>query len=49
MAYNKTEWQNGDVITAEKLNNMENGIEETFSSEKLIKIGIEITYGAENK
>lgn len=26
MAYNKTTWQNGDTITAEKLNNMENGI-----------------------
>lgn len=27
MAYNKTTWQTGDTITAEKLNNMENGIE----------------------
>lgn len=27
MAYNKTTWQNGDTITAEKLNNMENGID----------------------
>lgn len=26
MAYQKTTWKNGDVITAEKLNNMENGI-----------------------
>ena len=26
MAYVKTVWQTGDVITAEKLNNMENGI-----------------------
>ena len=26
MSYTKTTWQNGDIITAEKLNNMENGI-----------------------
>lgn len=24
--YTKTEWKNGDVITADKLNNMEDGI-----------------------
>lgn len=27
MAYSKTTWANGDVITAAKLNNMENGID----------------------
>lgn len=27
MAYVKNEWANGDVITADKLNNIENGIE----------------------
>lgn len=26
MAYNKTTWANGDVITADKLNNIEDGI-----------------------
>lgn len=26
MAYNKTEWVNGDIITAEKLNKIEQGI-----------------------
>ena len=26
MSYTKTTWQNGDIITAEKLNNIENGI-----------------------
>lgn len=26
MSYNKTTWTDGDVITAEKLNNIENGI-----------------------
>lgn len=28
MSYTPTEWQTGDTITAEKLNNMENGIAE---------------------
>lgn len=28
MSYEKTTWQNGDTITAEKLNNIEEGIEE---------------------
>lgn len=28
MSYIKTEWDNGDIITAEKLNNVESGIEE---------------------
>lgn len=27
MGYVKTEWETGDIITAEKLNNMEDGIE----------------------
>ena len=26
MSYNKTTWSNGDIITAEKMNNIENGI-----------------------
>ena len=26
MSYNKTTWQTGDIVTAEKLNNIENGI-----------------------
>ena len=26
MTYNKTNWQNGDIITADKLNNLENGV-----------------------
>ena len=28
MAYTPTEWETGDIITAEKLNNMEGGIDE---------------------
>ena len=28
MVYNKTSWKSGDVITADKLNNIENGISE---------------------
>lgn len=31
MSYNKTTWQTGDVITAEKLNNIEEGIENNRS------------------
>lgn len=27
MAYNKTNWQAGDIVTAEKLNNIEGGVE----------------------
>lgn len=27
MSYEKTNWQKGDVITAEKLNNIENALE----------------------
>lgn len=32
MAYTPTEWKSGDVITAEKLNNMEEGINSNFES-----------------
>ena len=32
MSYEKTTWQNGDVITAEKLNNLENGVENAGNS-----------------
>lgn len=49
MSYNKTTWSDGDVITAEKLNNLENGVEEASSGEKLMKIDIEITNGAETQ
>lgn len=31
MSYQKTAWQNGDVITAEKLNNIEEGIKNSGS------------------
>lgn len=30
MAYEKTTWQTGDIITAEKMNNIENGIVNNF-------------------
>ena len=30
MAYEKTEWKNGDVITSEKLNKIEEGIENGY-------------------
>lgn len=33
MAYERTNWQNGDVISSEKLNKMEAGIENACSFE----------------
>ena len=33
MAYQKTTWQNGDIITAQKLNNIQNGIENVAGSD----------------
>lgn len=33
MTYNKTTWVNGDIITAEKLNNIENGIENSLQKD----------------
>ena len=35
MAYTEQNWQTGDVITAEKLNNMENGIGDSVSAEEV--------------
>ena len=31
MSYTKTEWACGDTITADKMNNIENGIEEALA------------------
>lgn len=36
MAYEPTTWQTGDVVTAEKLNKLENGVVGSSSSENLI-------------
>ena len=33
MTYTKTVWQDGDVITAQKMNNIENGIENVAGNE----------------
>lgn len=41
MAYIPTEWFNGDTITAEKLNNIENGIEKINNSIDSTKLGTE--------
>lgn len=35
MSYTKTNWNNGDVITAEKLNNIESGVEAAGGGVKL--------------
>lgn len=39
MAYNKTTWANGDVITAEKLNKMEDGIANAGGGSGLTYVG----------
>ena len=36
MSYTKTTWSDGDVITAEKLNNIENGVESASSGSILV-------------
>ena len=36
MSYEPTSWQTGDVVTAEKLNKLENGVAGSSSSENLI-------------
>ena len=45
MSYNKTTWQNGDTITAEKLNNIEEGIEKNINNIKIVKISAEYENG----
>lgn len=42
MSYTPTVWQNGDVITAEKLNHIENGIASQGTKEFLISHGAEL-------
>lgn len=44
MAYNKTMWQNGDIINVNKLNNIENGIKEL---EAQIKEIMDYIYGSD--
>ena len=31
MSYSPTNWKNGDIVTAEKLNNLENGVQEALA------------------
>ena len=38
MTYNKTTWASGDTITAEKLNNIENGIEASSEASGLLVV-----------
>lgn len=44
MSYDKTVWNDGDVITAEKLNNIENGVEGANDGSSILQIGIENSY-----
>ena len=41
MSYTKTTWQTGDTVTAEKLNNIENGIEDIYTDDNPIFVVIE--------
>lgn len=43
MSYEKTTWQNGDTITAEKLNKIENGIKDSAASVVVTHITIDVT------
>ena len=43
MSYTKTTWSNGDVITGEKLNNIESGVESANSGSILIVHDVENT------
>lgn len=38
MSYIPTEWKNGDVITAEKLNKLEEGVQEAIGDELIINV-----------
>lgn len=41
MSYNKTTWETGDIITAAKLNNMENGIAAAGAGGMIVEATIE--------
>ena len=43
MSYEKQTWQNGDIITADKLNHMEDGISESGSGEDSGVVGFPIS------
>ena len=47
MAYEATTWQTGDIITAEKLNNMESGIA-ALEKTKNINITFDSYFGSKN-
>lgn len=44
MAYVKTEWNTGDLITAEKLNNLENGVS-TLADAEITAVTVEVSPG----
>lgn len=45
MSYNKTNWQTGDVVTAQKLNNIEEGIETADGKIVVVNISYDIDEG----
>lgn len=47
MSYNPTEWKNGDLITADKLNKLENGVAESSvdsGGSRMFMVNINIEY-----
>ena len=48
MAYTPTEWKSGDVITAEKLNNIEDGVQEALENSESGGERFEVVYDAIN-
>lgn len=53
MSYVKTQWVNGDTITADKLNHIEAGIEANEAENSLLKshleaVGLSVVDGAVN-
>lgn len=44
MAYSKTNWQTGDIITAAKLNNLEDGVS-TLADAEINTVTIEVSPG----
>lgn len=45
MAYQKTNWATGDVVTAEKLNNIESGIEDVGGGVLMVHVNFDETIG----
>ena len=47
MSYTKTTWQNGDIITAQKLNNIEEGVKTSSENSSIFIIEVEQNYNSD--